>query len=131
MSTGTMKADYYELLGVQKGASEDDLKKAYRKLARKYHPDVNKEPEAEERFKEISEAYEVLSDSQKRAAYDQFGHAGLGGMGGGFEGGFEGFGGGFGGLGDIFEAFFGGQMGGGRPRRRGPERGADLRLDLE
>ncbi|MDB5101835.1 MAG: Chaperone protein dnaJ [Cyanobacteria bacterium RYN_339] len=127
-----MKADYYELLGVQKGASEDDLKKAYRKLARKYHPDVNKEAEAEERFKEISEAYEVLSDSQKRAAYDQYGHAGLGSMGGGFDGGFEGFGGGFGGLGDIFEAFFGGQMGGGgRPRRRGPERGADLRLDLE
>lgn len=130
--SATMKPDYYELLGLQKGASDEEIKKAYRKLARKYHPDVNKEPEAEQRFKEISEANEVLTDPQKRAAYDQYGHAGLGGNGGfgGFEGGFEGFGGGFGGLGDIFEAFFGGAQGG-RPRRRGPERGADLRLDLE
>lgn len=127
-----MKADYYELLGLQKGASEDEVKKAYRKLARKFHPDVNKEAGAEEKFKEITEAYEVLSDAQKRAAYDQFGHAGPGFGGyGGFEGGgFGGFEGGFGGLGDIFEAFFGGAQGG-RQRRRGPERGSDLRLDLD
>ncbi|MEB3198039.1 MAG: molecular chaperone DnaJ [Candidatus Sericytochromatia bacterium] len=125
-----MKADYYELLGVSKTASEDDIKKAYRKLARKYHPDVNKEAGAEDKFKAITEAYEVLGDGQRRAHYDQFGHAGPGFGGGGFEGGFDfsGFGGG--GLGDIFEAFFGGG-GGGRMRRRGPERGADLRLDLE
>lgn len=125
-----MKADYYELLGVEKGVGDDDLKKAYRKLARKYHPDVNKEAEAEARFKEISEAYEVLSDPQKRAAYDQYGHAGMGGFESGFGGGFDG---GFGGFGDIFEAFFGGMGGqGGRgARRRGPERGSDLRYDME
>jgi len=123
-----MKADYYELLGLPKGASEDDIKKSYRKLARKYHPDVNKEKGAEDKFKSITEAYEVLSDPQKKAMYDQYGHAGPGG--GGFEGGFDfsGFGGG--GLGDIFEAFFGGGLGG-RARRRGPERGSDLRLDLD
>jgi molecular chaperone DnaJ len=123
-----MKADYYELLGLPKGASEDDIKKSYRKLARKYHPDINKEQGAEEKFKSITEAYEVLSDPQKKAMYDQYGHAGPGG--GGFEGGFDfsGFGGG--GLGDIFEAFFGGGLGG-RARRRGPERGSDLRLDLD
>lgn len=125
-----MKADYYELLGLQKGANDDEVKKAYRKLARKYHPDVNKEASAEGKFKEITEAYEVLGDAQKRAAYDQYGHAGAGGFDGGGFGGFEG--GGFGGLGDIFEAFFGGAAGGGgRQRRRGPERGADLRLDLD
>lgn len=124
-----MKADYYELLGVEKGASEDEIKKSFRKMARKYHPDVNKEPTAEEKFKEISEAYEVLSDPQKRAAYDQYGHAGMGG----FDGGFGGFEGGFGGFSDIFDAFFGGMggAGGGRTRRRGPERGSDLRYDLE
>lgn len=129
-----MKADYYELLGVAKGASEDDLKKAFRKLARKYHPDVNKDPGAEEQFKAISQAYDVLSDPQKRAAYDQYGHQAFEGGPGGF-GGFEGsFGGaGFGNFADIFEAFFGGMAGGGGrgPRRRGPERGSDLRFDLE
>mgnify|MGYP000764262902 CR=1 FL=1 len=95
------KRDYYEVLGVSKTATQDELKKAYRKLARKYHPDLNKDnPEAEEKFKECNEAYDVLSDEQKRAQYDQFGHAAFenGGMGGG-PGGFGGFGGagGFGG----------------------------------
>jgi molecular chaperone DnaJ len=120
-----MKQDFYEVLELRKGASEDDIKKSYRRLARKYHPDVNKDPGAEDRFKAVTEAYEVLGDAQKRAMYDQYGHAGPG---------FEGFPGGGGfdatNLGDIFEAFFGGGMGG-RQRRRGPERGADLRLDLE
>ena len=85
----TTKRDYYELLGVSRDASEDALKRAFRKLARQYHPDVNKSPDAEVRFKEIGEAYEVLSDPQKRRIYDQFGHAGLDGQG---YSGFEGFG---------------------------------------
>jgi len=102
------KRDYYEVLGLSKGASDDEIKRSYRKLAKTYHPDVNKEKDAEEKFKEINEAYEVLSDPQKKATYDQFGHAGLenGGMGG--FGGFDGFSGGFGDLGDIFESFMGG-----------------------
>lgn len=128
------KRDYYEVLGVEKSATEADLKKAYRQLARQYHPDVNKTPEAEAKFKEVSEAYEVLSDGQKRAAYDQFGHAGVGaGAGGAGFGGFEGFGGQGFGFADIFDAFFGGGMGGqgGRRGPAGPERGNDLRLDLE
>ena len=132
------KRDYYEVLGVYKTATQDELKKAYRKLARKYHPDLNKDnPEAEEKFKECNEAYDVLSDEQKRAQYDQFGHAAFenGGMGGG-PGGFGGFGGagGFGGGGmeDIFDMFFGGQGGrGGGRSNAGPQRGADLRFDLE
>ena len=132
------KRDYYEVLGVSKTATQDELKKAYRKLARKYHPDLNKDnPEAEEKFKECNEAYDVLSDEQKRAQYDQFGHAAFenGGMGGG-PGGFGGFGGagGFGGGGmeDIFDMFFGGQGGrGGGRSNAGPQRGADLRFDLE
>ena len=114
------KRDFYEVLGVSKDASADDIKKAYRKLARKYHPDLNKDnPEAAEKFKECSEAYSVLSDDQKRAQYDQFGMAafengGAGGAGG--FGGFEGFGGfgagGFGnGMEDIFDMFFGGAGG--------------------
>ena len=118
------KRDFYEVLGVAKDASADDIKKAYRKLARKYHPDLNKDnPEAAEKFKECSEAYSVLSDEQKRAQYDQFGMAafengGAGGGPGGF-GGFEGFGG-FGGAGmeDIFDMFFGGAGG----RRGGKSR---------
>ena len=78
------KRDYYEVLGLSKGASDEEIKRAYRKMAKKYHPDINKEPGAEEKFKEVNEAYEVLSDPQKKAAYDQFGHAGM--EGGGFGG---------------------------------------------
>lgn len=120
------KRDYYEVLGVSRNATSDEIKKAYRKLARKYHPDANPgDKDAEAKFKEISEAYVVLSDPEKRAGYDRFGHAGADGLG---FGGFEGFGD-FGGLGDIFEMFFGG---GGRTRRRtGPERGQDIRTDME
>jgi len=129
------KRDYYEILSLAKDATDADIKRSYRKLARQYHPDVNKEAGAEEMFKELSEAYAILSDPQQRAAYDRYGHAGLGGFqGGGYQGGFEGFGG----LGDIFEAFFGrggrdpfqSQQRGGGPRSRA-ERGSDLRLDLE
>lgn len=134
------KRDYYEVLGVDKNASAADIKKAYKKMARKYHPDLNRDDPktAEEKFKEVNEAYDVLKDPQKKAQYDQFGHdAFANGMGGGGAGGFGGFGGfgqgGFGGgegFGDIFDMFFGG--GGGRSRRQnGPERGADLRYDLE
>ena len=128
------KRDYYEVLGVDKGADAQTLKKAYRKLAMQYHPDRNPDnPEAEAKFKEINEAYEVLSDDTKRANYDQFGHDGPQGFGG--AGGFGGFGGfGGGGVEDIFDMFgdmFGGGYGGSsRPRRRGPERGADIRQDI-
>ena len=117
--------DYYEILGVARGAGVDELKAAYRKLAKQFHPDVNKEPGAEERFKEINEAYAVLSDDQKRAAYDRYGQAGLSGMGASD---FSDFG-----MADIFESFFGGGFGmggGGRGARRSPRRGADLRYDL-
>ncbi len=120
-------ADYYELLGVSRDADADTLKRAYRRLARQFHPDVNKDPGAEDRFKEIGRAYEVLSDPQTRARYDQFGEAGLGG------GGMPDMGD-MGGFADLFETFFsgfGGGMGGGAgPRRRGPRQGDDLRLDL-
>ncbi|TDY48019.1 molecular chaperone DnaJ [Alicyclobacillus sacchari] len=123
------KRDYYEVLGVSRSATQDEIKKAYRKLARQYHPDVNKDdPNAQQKFAEIAEAYDVLSDSAKRARYDQFGHqdptqgfGGAGGPGAGF-GDFD-----FGGFGDIFDMFFGGA--GGRPR--GPQRGQDLEYDLE
>lgn len=118
------KQDYYELLGLTRSASTDEIKKAYRKLARKFHPDANPDdPNAEAKFKEISEAYVILCDPEKRANYDRFGHAGVDGQG---FGGFDGFND-FGGLGDIFEMFFGGT---GR-RRTGPEKGADVRVDIE
>lgn len=119
------KRDYYEVLGVERGADKDTLKKAFRKLAQKYHPDVNKSSEAEPLFKEINEAYQVLNDDQKRAAYDRFGHEGLQGAGMGD------FSGGFGDLSSIFEEIFGGfgQQGGGRNRRQ-PRVGADLRTDI-
>ena len=120
------KRDYYEVLGVSKSASKDEIKKAYRKLSKQYHPDINKEPDAADKFKEIKEAYEVLSDEQKKAHYDQFGHTdpnqGFGGFGG------QDFGG-FGGFEDIFSTFFGG--GGGRRRDpNAPRQGADLQYTM-
>lgn len=121
------KRDYYEVLGVSRSATKEDLKKQYRRLAREYHPDVNKDPGADERFKELSEAYEVLSDDDKRAAYDRFGHAGVN-NGGGYTGGFDASG--FGGFADIFEEFFGGFNTTNRRQRNGPRRGQDLRYDL-
>jgi len=116
------KRDYYDILGVSRDASKEDLRAAYRKLARRYHPDVNKEVDAEGRFKEVNEAYQVLSDDEKRSLYDRFGHAGVdqSEQAGGF---------GFGGFGDIFEDLFG--FGTQRSARQGPLRGADLRYDLE
>jgi molecular chaperone DnaJ len=124
------KRDYYEVLGVAKTATDDELKKAFRKLARKYHPDVNRDnpEEAEAKFKEINEAYEVLSSPERRAQYDQYGHAAFDGAQGGGAGGFGGFGG-AGGFSDIFDMFFGGQGFGGR--QNGPEKGSDLRYDME
>lgn len=119
------KRDYYEVLGVQQSATDDEVKKAFRNLARKYHPDVNKEDGAEEKFKEINEAYEVLSDRQKRATYDRFGHAGMSGAGANP---FEGFGG-VGGFSDIFEQFFGG-MAGQANRRTSVQKGADIKTTL-
>lgn len=108
------KRDYYEVLGIGKSASAGDIKKAYRKLVKKYHPDVNKEDGAEEKFKEIQEAYEILSDESKRSAYDQYGHAGTAGFNQGFSGGYSDFGSANGtpfDMGDIFNSFFGGSMG--------------------
>lgn len=124
-----MPGDYYEILGVSRDASKDELKRAYRRLARKYHPDVNKEAGAEDRFKEINRAYEVLSEPETRTRYDRFGEAGVSGAGAGFEysdmGGFA----------DIFESIFSGFGGmgaqAGSRRRSGPTRGDDLRLDLK
>jgi molecular chaperone DnaJ len=119
-----LKRDYYEVLGVNRNASQEEIKKAFRRLARQYHPDVNKEDGAEARFKEINEAYEVLSDEQKRAMYDRFGHAGVGQAG---PGGYTDFSD-FGGFSDIFEEFFGGGFRTGR--RAVPRRGADLQYRL-
>ncbi len=117
------KQDYYDVLGVPRGAGPDEIKKAFRRLAMRYHPDRNKEPGAEARFKEINEANEVLSDPERRAMYDRFGHAAAqGGGADGFARGFDGFG--FGGLGDIFDAFFGGAT---SRTQRGPARGSDVR----
>lgn len=126
------KRDYYEVLGVQRNATEAEIKKAYRGLARQYHPDVSTAPNAEDKFKEINEAYEVLSDQEKRATYDRFGHAGVGGNAG--FGGFSGFGGAGRDPFEIFEEVFGSFGGFGASSRRsrsGPQRGTDLRYDLE
>lgn len=119
------KRDYYEVLGVAKDADDAAIKKAYREIAKKYHPDINPSAEAAEIFKEASEAYSVLSDKEKRAQYDQFGHAAFDGSGGGYGGGFSGF---SGDMGDIFGDIFGDLFGGGRSRRNdGPMKGANLR----
>lgn len=124
------KRDYYELLGISRNASADEIKKAFRKLARQYHPDVNKEPDAEAKFKELGEAYEVLSDAQKRQMYDTYGHEGL--SGGGYQPSWD-FMQGFPDLSDLFAQFFGGGFtsGGQGGGRSGPQRGEDLRFDLE
>lgn len=118
------KRDFYEVLGVSQGSSEEEVKKAYRKLARKYHPDVNKEEGAETKFKEVKEAYDTLSDPQKKAHYDQFGHTdpnqGFGGAGGTGD---------FGGFSDIFDMFFGGN-GGGRRNPNAPRQGNDLQYTM-
>jgi molecular chaperone DnaJ len=131
-----MAADYYELLGVSRSADKDEIKRAYRRLARKYHPDVNKDAGAEDTFKEINRAYEVLSEPEVRARYDRFGEAGVSGAGAG-AGGFQDMGD-MGGFADIFESFFGGFGGAAGAqqqqqtrRRSGPVRGDDLRLDLK
>jgi molecular chaperone DnaJ len=120
-----MPKDYYEVLGINRNASKDEVKTAFRKLARQFHPDVNKDPAAEDRFKEINEAHDVLSDEQKRARYDRFGHAGVSGVPGSAGGA------GFTGFEDIFEDFFSsfvGRQGG--SGRRGPRRGGDIRVDV-
>ena len=131
----TSKRDYYKVLNVSRKASKDEIKRVYRKLALKYHPDRNKSPDAEEKFKEISEAYAVLSDDEKRMQYDQFGHEGIRGRytwndifrGADFDSIFRDIGFGFGGFNTIFDMFFGGRA----RRRHGPRKGTDLRYDLE
>lgn len=126
------KKDFYEVLGIEKGASDDEIKKAYRKMAKKYHPDLNKgDASAEQMFKDVNEAYSVLSDPQKKARYDQYGHAGVdpnyGAGGGGFSGNMD-----FGDISDIFSSFFGGGFGGGSSRRNAPIQGEDreVRVNL-
>src|SRR5260221_8134125 len=123
-SMATSKRDYYEVLGVSRSSGDDEIKKAFRRLAKQYHPDANNEQGAEARFIEINEAYEVLSDPQKRVAYDRYGHAGVAnGAGAGFND-FSNFGS----INDLFETFFAGATG--TQRRAGTQRGADLRYDL-
>ena len=123
----TTERDYYQVLGIERSASDADIKRAFRKLAQQWHPDVNTDPAAQERFKEINEAYQVLSDTDRRGRYDRFGRAGVDGAAGGAGGaGFEGFGG----FGDIFDAFFGGGAAANSARRGRPQSGADLRYDL-
>ncbi len=124
------KRDFYEVLGLSKGANDEEVKRAYRRLAKKYHPDLNPDDKvAEQNFKDVSEAYEVLSDGDKRARYDQFGHAGVdpsygaGGAGGAY-------GGGFSDIGDIFESFFGGGFGGGRQNPNAPRKGSDIHTQV-
>jgi molecular chaperone DnaJ len=125
------KRDYYEVLGVSRSATETEIKRAYRATARKFHPDINKEPDAEDKFKEANEAHEVLSNAERRAAYDRYGHAAFNGGGGGGMGGDPfGFGGGAGPFADIFESFFGGGQSQGR-RASGPPRGADIQISVE
>ncbi len=123
------RKDLYEALGLQKGASDEEIKKAYRKLAKKYHPDLNPgDKTAEEKMKEVNAAYEILSDPEKKARYDQFGHAGVDpsyGGGGGQYSGFEDFD-----LGSIFDSFFGGGMSGGQTRRSGPRKGESIRASV-
>src|ERR1700694_4787535 len=118
----TAKKDSYDVLGVRRDATQEDIKKAFRKLAMKYHPDRNKSDDAHDHFKSINEAYEVLGDTERRSMYDRFGHAGVeaGAQGRGFSG-FD-----FGGFGDIFETFFGGT----RTSRRSPRRGSDIRQQI-
>jgi len=126
------KKDFYEVLGLEKGASEEEIKKAFRKLAIKYHPDKNQgDKESEDKFKEINEAYQVLSDPQKKAQYDQYGNTDFGA--GGFDGGFNGAGfdfSDFGGFGDIFDSFFGGGGSSSRRRKNGPEKGSDMEYTI-
>ena len=132
-----MAKDLYEVLGVSRDATEDEIKKAFRREARKLHPDVNKAPNAEEQFKELNEAYDVLSDPKKRQAYDRFGTVpGAAGGDNPYGGGagyvdLEDILGGFGGMGDIFSSFFSGGMGGQAARREGRDMGVGLRLTLE
>ena len=124
-------ADYYEILGVSKNATKDEIKSAFRKMARKWHPDINKAPDAEAKFKELGKAYETLMDDEKRATYDRFGEDGLKNAGFNTQGPFAG---GFGDLEEVFNSFFGGGFGFGGTRRQdpnAPQRGDDLRLDLE
>jgi molecular chaperone DnaJ len=122
----TTQRDYYDILGVERGASDADIKKAFRKLAQQWHPDVNRDAGSDDRFKEINEAYQVLSDPQRRQAYDMFGRAGAAGPGGGFD---PSAAAGFGAFSDLFDAFFGGGAAGGVRRGR-PAAGSDLRYDL-